>query len=83
MISDIFLTIFTFILNFLFVPLDVINLGIDLTTKIPFFASFLQVLAYLLPWNSLLPLFVIVVSILSFKIIVAAITSLWRLLPFA
>lgn len=82
MILDMILTLLAGILNILLAPLEVINIAIDFASSIPIVTSFIQVIAYLLPWSNLIPLFVIVMAILSFKLIIATITALWNLIPF-
>ena len=82
MILDLILTLIANILSIFLAPLEVINIGIDVISSIPVVVSFLQVIAYLLPWSNLLPLFIIVMAILNFKLIIATITALWKLLPF-
>ena len=81
MIIDMFLTVLATVLNILLAPLEIINIGIDLVVSIPVVASFLQVIAYLLPWSNLLPLFAIVVAILLFKIVISFISGIWNILP--
>ena len=82
MLIDIILTLLAGILNLLLSPLEVVNIAIDFVSSIPILTSFLQVVAYLLPWSNLLPLFVIVIAILNFKLIISFITAVWRLIPF-
>lgn len=82
MIIDLILILLKGVLNILLAPLEVINIAIDLSSSIPIVASFIQVIAYLLPWSNLIPLFVIIFAILSFKFVIAVITALWNLIPF-
>ena len=82
MIFDAILTLFANLLNVFLAPLEIINIGIDIVSSIPVVASFLQVIAYLMPWNNLIPLFVIVGSVMSFRIVIATITAVWNILPF-
>ena len=82
MILDMILTLLANILNIFLAPLEVINIGIDLVSSIPLLTSFLQIVAYLLPWSNLLPLFIIVIAILNFKLIISTITAIWNLIPF-
>lgn len=82
MIVDLILTLLANILSLFLAPLEVINIGIDIISSIPVVTSFLQVIAYLLPWSNLLPLFVITLAILNFKLIIGTITALWNLIPF-
>ena len=82
MIIDLILTLLSNVLGVLLAPLEVINIGIDLVSSIPVVSSFIQVIAYLLPWSNLIPLFIIVFAALNFKVIISTITALWNLIPF-
>ena len=64
-------------------PLTAINIGIDFISSIPVFISFLQVIAYLIPWSNILPIIVLNVGIIVFKIAVTLIKTVWAVIPFA
>lgn len=71
MIVDGILLVFQGFLNILLAPLTVINIAIDIASSIPIISQFLQVVAYILPFDNLLPLFTIVIAIFIFRISVA------------
>lgn len=82
MILDMILNVLSGLLNILLSPLQVINISIDFVTSINGVIDFIRVIAYLLPWNALLPLFAVVFIILNFKTIISIIMAVWKLLPF-
>lgn len=62
----------------------VATLGI--TFNLPFkytnlLVSFLSIVCYVLPFNKLMPLFAVVVSIVVFKISVSLVKTIWQMLP--
>lgn len=71
MILDGILLVFQGVLNVILSPLTVVNLGIDLLGSIPIVAQFLQLVAYILPWTNLLPIFALVISLFIFRIMLA------------
>lgn len=83
MIFDGILFVIKGIVNILLAPLEIINFAVDLVVSIPVVSEFLGIIAYVLPWNNLLPLFYIIFAIIGFKIGISAIKTIWNLLPFA
>lgn len=81
MIVDTLLNILASLFNILLAPLEIINIGIDVVSSIPIVASFIQVVAYIFPFNNLLPIIVIVISIIGFKVIISLLRTLWAILP--
>lgn len=81
MIIDMMLLVFQGVVEVLLLPLTAINIGVDFLASIPIVAEFLQVVAYLLPWDNLLPLIFITVALIGFKLGVALIKTIWDLLP--
>lgn len=73
MILDAILLVFQGFLNILLAPLAVINIGIDIIGSIPIVTQFLQLVAYVLPWSNLLPVFILVIGLISFRIALALI----------
>lgn len=71
MIIDGVLLVFQGVLNILLLPITVLNIGIDFIASIPVVTQFLQVVAYMLPWSNLLPIFLVVIGIFVFRIGVA------------
>lgn len=66
----------------LLLPLEGLNIAIDFISSIPIVVSFLQVIAYIIPWTNILPLILLVVAIIIFKIAVSLVKTIWQLLPF-
>lgn len=75
------LLLFQGVVEVLLLPLTAINIGVDFISSIPIVSQFLQVVAYLLPWSNLLPLIIITVALIGFKIGVSLIKTIWDLLP--
>ena len=68
MIIDGILLIVQGFLNVLLMPLTAFNIGIDFLSSIPVVTSFLQLIAYILPWSNLMPLIILLIAIFSFRI---------------
>ena len=81
MIIDMILLLVQGILEFLLLPLSAINIVVDFVSSIPVISQFLQIVAYILPWDNILPLFFIVVGIFFFRINMALIRAVWHFLP--
>ena len=82
MITNAILLILQGALSVILLPLTVINITIDFISSIPVFVSFLQVVAYLIPWSNILPIIVLNVGIVVFKIAVTLIKTVWAVIPF-
>lgn len=82
MIVDGLLFILSNLLRFLLLPLEAINIGIDFVSSIPYVMQFFQIVAYIIPWTNFIPLFILVISIISFKIVISLLKTLWQVLPF-
>ena len=82
MIIDAFLGVLQVIVNILLAPLEVINIGIDLVSSIPVVANILSIIAYVLPWNNILPVIFLTFLIINFRNVIAVITAVWNILPF-
>ena len=82
MIVDGLLLLLQGALNIILLPLTALNIGIDFIASIPIVESFLQVITYVLPWDNILPLIVLVFSIFTFRIIVALVGLAKRIIPF-
>lgn len=81
-IIDGFLYVLSIVLDVLLSPLEAIDAAINVVGSIPFLIQFFEVIAYILPWNNLLPLFVIVISVIGFKVVISLLKTLWDILPF-
>lgn len=82
MIVDLILLVLQGALNILLLPLSVVNVSVDFLSGIPLFVSFLQVIAYILPWGNILPLIILTISIIVLKIGISVVKTIWSLLPF-
>lgn len=82
MIIDGLLYVISLVLDVLLSPLEVIEITVDFLGSIPFLTQFFEIIAYILPWNNLIPLFVIVIAVIGFKIIISLVKTLWDVLPF-
>lgn len=68
MILDLILLVLQGVLNIILAPLTVLNIGIDFISSIPVVTSFLQLIAYVLPWSNLMPLIILLIAIFTFRI---------------
>lgn len=82
MIVDGILAVFYGILNVLLAPLAVVNIAVDFVSSIPVFTSFVQVVAYLFPWNNLMPLIILTIAIIGFRTVFSIIRIVWDFIPF-
>lgn len=81
MITNGLLFVLQGVLKVLLLPLEVINITIDFLASIPVVVSFLQVVAYILPWSNILPIIILTIALLGFKIVVRIIITIWDILP--
>ena len=82
MIINLFLLVLQGALSILLLPLTVVNIVIDFVSGITIFVSFLQVIAYILPWSNILPLIVLTIGLIGLRIGIAIVKTIWDLLPF-
>ena len=82
MIINLFLLVLQCALSILLLPLTVVNIVIDFVSGITVFVSFLQVIAYILPWSNILPLIVLTIGLIGLRIGIAIVKTVWDLLPF-
>lgn len=82
MIVDGLLLLLQGVLNIILLPLSALNIGIDFLASIPIVENFMQVITYVLPWDNILPLILLVFAIFTFRIIVALIGIAKQLIPF-
>ena len=68
MIVDAILLLVQGVLNVLLAPLTIINIAVDFVAGIPVVGSFINVVAYVLPWAKLLPLITLIVGIFTLRI---------------
>lgn len=70
MIVNGFLFVLKGIISVLLLPFNAINFVVDFASSIPVVGGFIQVVAYILPWSNLVPIFVIIFALLSFRVTV-------------
>ena len=81
MIVNSILLIIQGILEVLLLPLTGLNISIDFISSIPVVTEFLQIVAYVLPWSNLTPLFGLVIAIFVFRAVIALIKLIWSFIP--
>lgn len=81
MIIDLILSLLQGILKLLLSPLELINITLDFTSNFSFIGDFLSVIAYILPWNNILPIISIIVGIIIFRASISLIKTIWALIP--
>lgn len=82
MLTDSVLLVLQAVANIILAPLSVVNVGVDLVSSIPYIAQFLQVVAYILPWDNLLPLILLMIALFLFRITVSIINFILKFVPF-
>ena len=82
MITDAILSFLTSISSGILSPLFIVDVAVDLITSIPVVTKFILFVAYVIPWSNLLPLLLIIMTLLTFRIIIALIRFVFSLLPF-
>lgn len=83
MIVDGILSVLSVVFSVILSPLEIINVGVDVISSIPVVSNFIAVIAYIFPWNNILPIIILTFLIINFKNLVAFIMAVWKLLPFA
>ena len=82
MITNGILLVLQGVINIILLPLSVLNVVIDVASSIPVVGQFLQVVAYIVPWSNLLPLFIIAIAIFLFRTTLAVVKLIVEFLPF-
>lgn len=82
MILDLIFLVVQGILEILLSPLTILNIAIDFIASVPVITSFLQIIAYVLPWVNILPLIGLLVAIFTFRIVLSVIRVIWSFIPF-
>lgn len=78
MILDLILGVLKIIIEILLSPLTVLNVAIDFIGSIPVVMSFIQVVAYVLPWSNILPIIILLFAIFGFRIVISVILLVKR-----
>ena len=81
MIVDAILLVFQGVLNVLLAPLSIVNVSVDFLLSIPIIASFIQIVAYVLPWDKLAPLIFLNVALFTFRIALALVRLVKSFIP--
>lgn len=81
MIVDGILLLVQGVLNVLLAPLTIINIAVDFVAGIPVVGSFINVVAYVLPWAKLLPLITLIVGIFTLRIGIALVRLIKGFIP--
>lgn len=81
MITDAILNFFSVLANTILSPLSIIDIGVDLVTSIPVVTKFILFVAYVVPWDNLVPLFVIVFGLIGFRIGIALVKFVIAFIP--
>ena len=69
------------VIQILLSPLTVINIAIDFIGSIPVVMSFIQVVAYVIPWSNILPVILLIFAIFVFRIIIALVNFILKFIP--
>ena len=83
MITNGILLVIQGILNVLLLPLTCLNITIDFISSIPVITQFLQVVAYVLPWENIQPLVIFTIGMFIFRAILSLIKLIWHFIPIA
>lgn len=81
MIVDAILLLVQGVLNVLLAPLTIINIAVDFVAGVPVVGSFINVVAYVLPWAKLLPLITLIVGIFTLRIGIALVRLIKGFIP--
>lgn len=81
MILDAILNVLSNVFSLVLSPLDAISFSIDIWSSIGFVANFIKVIAYIFPWNNILPIIVISFLIINFRNIIGTIVAVLNLIP--
>lgn len=68
------------IINFILMPLNVVNFVVNALSFEPI-VEFVNMALYLIPFRELMPIFIFFVSMMVFRIAVAIVKTIWDLLP--
>lgn len=82
MIIDGILLVIKIVVEIILSPLTVLNIAIDFVGSIPVVMSFVQIVAYVIPWSNILPIILLIFAIFVFRIIVALINLVLKFVPF-
>lgn len=69
------------VVDWLLTPLGNINWNLDVSFVRPLI-EFFKVIYYLLPVNYLMPIFIVVFALMSFKLVIATLKTFMSIMPF-
>ena len=81
MITDAILSFLTTLASGVLSPLTIIDVAVDLVSSIPVVTKFIMFVSYVIPWSNFVPLLVMVLALLGFRIAIAVIRFIFTLLP--
>lgn len=67
-------------INFLLLPLQIVDFALDVVELEPVI-QFVNMALYLIPFNRLMPIFIFFISMMSFRIIISLIKTIWDVEP--
>lgn len=82
MIINLLLSMLTGLCNVILSPLSLLNITVDFIAKMTTFISFIEVVAYIIPWGNILPLLILSIGIVTWKVGVSVVKTIWQLIPF-
>lgn len=77
------LTVIVLVVPFLLSLIPALDISFTFFSGIKFVTDIFAVIAYILPWQAILPLILLNISIFVFRVIIALIKTIWELLPIA
>lgn len=81
MIVDGLLFILQGILSVLLAPLTPLNWAITTGFSIGVISDFVNIVAFVLPWQNILPIITFIIVMFAFRAVVALIKTVWDLIP--
>lgn len=81
MILNGLLSILQGILNVLLAPLDLLNWAVNISLSINVIQDFINIIAFVLPWKNIDPIFTFIIGMFGFRAMIALIKTIWDLLP--
>ena len=80
MIVESLLSVVFGLINFILLPLQIVDFALDLVTLEPVI-QFINMALYLIPFRELMPIFIFFMSMMTFRVVVSLIKTIWDLLP--
>jgi len=80
MIVESLLSVVFGLINFILLPLQIVDFALDLVALEPVI-QFINMALYLIPFRELMPIFIFFMSMMTFRVVVSLIKTIWDLLP--